>query len=84
MDRILTKTLANLYIQQGHLHKAYEILQALLEKDPSDPDVLEKIKRLRERLDLSHGPLNEASHSSEGRIEILNKWLGNVRRRKKS
>ena len=33
MDRMTTKTLAEIYLQQGHLQEAYEIFKALAERD---------------------------------------------------
>jgi predicted Zn-dependent protease len=50
MDRIITKTLAEIYLQQGHLQEAYEIFKDLSEKDPFDPKIEKRVKELREKL----------------------------------
>ena len=57
MDRMITKTLAEIYLKQGDLRKAYEIFKVLSEQDPSDKEVQAKLTELSERLGLSP-PLN--------------------------
>ncbi|HUL32199.1 MAG TPA: tetratricopeptide repeat protein [Thermodesulfobacteriota bacterium] len=70
-----TKTLAEIYLQQGHLQQAYEIYKALAEKDPSDMEVKKRLEELEEKLHPS--PL-----SREEKIRHLEKWLTNIRRRR--
>jgi predicted Zn-dependent protease len=53
MDRLLTKTLAEIYVRQGHLQEAYDIFKALSERDPSDGDLQNRLKELEEKLALS-------------------------------
>ncbi len=78
--QILTKTLAELYLQQGHLYDALEIYLQLSEKDPFDLEVQKKILELKEKLSLSSDlPLPP---SKEERILLLKKWLSNIRRRR--
>jgi hypothetical protein len=43
MDRVATKTLAEIYLKQGHLREAYEIFKILAEKDPSDPEMQKRV-----------------------------------------
>ena len=84
MDRMVTKTMAELYLQQGHLQEAYEIYQALAEKDPFDPEIQERVKELKEKL-YPFPPSNLAYPlSMEERIRSLEKWLANIRKRKGS
>ena len=84
MNRMVTKTMAELYLQQGHLQEAYEIYKALAEKDPFDPEIQERVKGLKEKLHPS--PPLKFSHplSMEERIRHLEKWLANIRKRRGS
>ncbi|MFB3884928.1 MAG: hypothetical protein ACE144_06850 [Thermodesulfobacteriota bacterium] len=87
MDRILTKTLAEIYFQQGHLQEAYDMFRALAEKDPFNPEIQRRVKELRERLDLSPPPDSPRSLSplsKEERLRHLEKWLSNIRKQKGS
>jgi tetratricopeptide (TPR) repeat protein len=83
MDQMITKTLAEIYLQQGHLEKAYEIFKALLEKDPDDLEVKKRLNELAERM--THSPPwdNPPTHSKEERIRLLERWLTNIRERKR-
>jgi hypothetical protein len=74
MDQILTKTVAEIYLQQGHFREAYKIFRVLLEKDPSDPDLIKKISELDEKL---------RPPSTDEQVEILKGWLANIRKRKR-
>lgn len=84
MDRIITKTLGEIYLQQGHLQEAYEIFKALAEKDPSDTEIQRRVKELKEKLHPS--PLPDLPHplSREEKIRHLEKWLANIRKQKES
>jgi predicted Zn-dependent protease len=84
MDRMVTKTMAELYLQQGHLQEAYEIYQALAEKDPFDPEIQERVKELKEKLHPSPPSNLASSLSMEERIRFLEKWLANIRKRRGS
>jgi thioredoxin-like negative regulator of GroEL len=83
MDRMITKTLAEIYLKQGDLRKAYEILKVLSEQDPSDKETRQKLIELSERLGLSPPPLHTADHAREERIRLLKKVLTNIRERGK-
>ncbi len=83
MDRIATKTLAEIYYQQGHLQKAYEIYRILSQKNPEDIEINKRLTELEERLGLSSNYIQSKSHSKEEKIDILKRWLENIRKRKK-
>ncbi len=82
MDRMVTKTMAELYLQQGHLQEAYEMYEALAEKDPFDPEIQERVRELKEKLHPS--PPLEFSYplSKEQKVRYLEKWLANIRKRR--
>ena len=83
MDRMITKTLAEIYLKQGDLRKAYEILKVLSEQEPFDKDTQQKLIELSERLDVSPPPLHPGDRAKEDRIRILKKMLNNIRERRK-
>jgi hypothetical protein len=83
MDRLITKTLAEIYLKQGDLRKAYEILKILSEQEPSDKEVKEKLIELSERLGLSLPSIGPRDRPTEGKIRILKKLLANLRERRK-
>ncbi len=77
MDRLLTKTLADIYFQQGHFEKAYEIYNTLSEKNPSDPEIQGRLQELREKLGIY------AQQRRERQIRALEGWLSTIRERRK-
>jgi len=83
MDQMITKTLAEIYLEQGDLEKAYEIYRTLLEKNPSDLEIQKRLKELGEKL----GPLSsrgpERARPTYERIRLLERWLANIRERKR-
>lgn len=79
---ITTKTLAELYLQQGHLQEAFEIYQRLAEKDPFDPEIQKKILELKEQLHFTPSSDCFTPSSKEERIRLLEKWLSNIRKRR--
>jgi predicted Zn-dependent protease len=83
MDKFATKTLAEIYLKQGDLQKAYEIFKALSQKDPSDMEIQKRLKELSEKLTSSHAPSPPSAQSNEEKIQILKKWLDNIRERKR-
>ncbi len=83
MDRMITKTLAEIYLKQGDLRKAYEILKVLSEQDPSDKETQEKLTELSERLGISPPAFHPVDHAKEERIRVLKKVLSNIRERRK-
>ncbi len=77
-----TKTLAEIYLQQGHLQEAYEIYKALAEKDPSDAEIRKRLEELREKLHPSPPSSFPFPLSKEEKIRRLEKWLANIRKRR--
>jgi len=82
MDRIVTKTMAEIYLQQGHLQEAYEILKALSEQEPFDTGLQKKLEELREKLGLSPSSVNQPVYSSDEKVHILERWLDNIKKKK--
>jgi len=81
MERMTTKTLAEIYLQQGHFQEAYEIYKALAEKDPFDDEIQKRIEELEEKLHPS-APSGSSSLPVEEQIRHLEKWLANIRKRR--
>jgi predicted Zn-dependent protease len=78
----MTKTLAEIYMQQGHLEEAYKILKALSEKDPSNREIKKKLKELSEKIK-GLSPLTDQSiRTTEEKIRLLEKWLANIREKR--
>ncbi len=82
MDRLLTKTLAEIYLQQGHLEEAYAIFKALSEKKPGDPELESRLKELEEKLALSAPQPESMDSATEKKVRTLEKWLSNIRGRR--
>jgi len=83
MDELVTKTLADIYLQQGHLQEAYAIFKALSEKDPSDTEIQMRLKELGEKLETSSPLMDQSIHSTEEKIRLLERWLANIRKGRK-
>ncbi len=79
MDRLLTKTLAEIYLQQGHLQEALSIFKALSEKNPEDAELRNRVQELEEKLKSLGRP---ADSEMERRKQTLEKWLANIRDRR--
>ncbi len=79
----MTKTLAEIYIQQGHFEEAYEILKALSEKDPSNIEIQKRLKELSEKLKRSSPLTDQSFLTTEEKIRILERWLASIRKRKR-
>lgn len=79
MDRVMTKTLAEIYLQQGHLREAYEIFKVLSKRDPTNMEIQERLKELSEKLSLSSPLIHRPVSSTEEKIRLLEKWLANIR-----
>jgi DNA-binding SARP family transcriptional activator len=77
MNRMTTKTLAEIYLQQGHLREAYEIFKSLAEQDPTDLQIQNRLKELSEKLDLP------PPSAAEERISTLKEWLSAIQARRK-
>ena len=120
MDRLVTKTLAEIYLQQGHLEEAYSLFKALSERDPEDVELKNRLKELEEKMKLlaqdeelpgnvdmitrpasppthldkmgqghtadSPATLSRSTQSTPRdpkKIQNLEKWLNNIRERRK-
>ena len=77
MNRMATKTLAEIYLQQGHLREAYEIFESLAEQDPLDFEIQSRLKELSEKLDFP------SPSAVEERISTLKAWLAAIQARRK-
>lgn len=78
MRKIITKTLAEIYLKQGYLQEAYEIYRILNQKNPCDDEISNRLNELEKRLK------NSKNQSSKDEIlKSLNKWLKNIEKRKK-
>ena len=84
MDKFTTKTLAEVYVQQGYLQEAYDIFVTLAEKDPSDPEIQKRVEELREKLHLSPPSDFTPPLSKEEQIRQLEKWLAAIRKQRRS
>ena len=83
MDRIATRTLAEIYLQQGHFQEAYEIFKALAEKDPHNVEIKHQLEQLSEKLSLSPPFPPPPLRSKEEMIRFLEKWLTNIHKRRR-
>ena len=87
MEQMKTKTMAEIYLRQGHLLEAYEILRTLAEQDPSDQEVIDKLRILRLKMGLVSSPTRSPGRPSavpkEDRVEFLRRWLSNIQSRRK-
>ncbi len=83
MDRLATKTLAEIYLRQGFFREALEIFKALAEKDPQDMEVQKRLEELREKLPPPPVHLPDPP-AKEDKIRHLEKWLENIRKRGKN
>jgi tetratricopeptide (TPR) repeat protein len=71
-----TVTLAELYIRQGHLAQAEEVLEAILRKDPWQARAAEKLREVRAQLGGDREPGGQAAVIAE-----LSRWLAKLERR---
>jgi hypothetical protein len=83
MDRMTTKTLAEIYLQQGHLQEAYDIFKALAEKDPHDMEIKFRLEELSKQLSPSPSLPHPLPRSKEEKIRFLERWLSNIRDRRR-
>ena len=127
MGRLVTKTLAEIYLQQGHLEEAYSLFKTLSERDPEDVELKNRLKELEEKINLPVPPVKtgqalqehpgtvdgmtgsvpaptysdrtERGHTADSpatfsrstqstprdpkKIQNLEKWLSNIRERRK-
>ena len=82
MGTIVTKTLAEIYLQQGYLKKAYEIFKALSERDPFDTEIRKRLKELEQMLSHSSPIIYPSDLSSDEKISLLKRWLCNIQKKR--
>jgi predicted Zn-dependent protease len=82
MDRLLTKTLAEIYLQQGHLQEAYAIFKSLSEKNPLDTELQDQVRELEGKLGNLLSQQKPVDLALERKKQTLEKWLGNIRDRR--
>jgi tetratricopeptide (TPR) repeat protein len=76
-----SETLAELYIKQGHRDKGLEVYRRLVEKDPDNMKLHERIMALEEGEASQETP---AQASRKARIRRLEGWLSVIRARRQS
>jgi len=79
-----TLTLSELYITQGHLDMAYDVLSEILKRDPGNQLVANKLKDVRAMINEGKKK-EESSHlrKDEDVIQELTRWLKNIDRLKR-
>ena len=75
-----SETLAELYIKQGHREKGLEVYRRLVEKDPDNMKLHERIMALEEGE--AQQQETPAQASREARIRRLEGWLSVIRERR--
>ncbi len=70
-----TVTLAELYIRQGHLRPAAEVLEAIIRKDPGQEKAATMLREVWERIFQE-----ESGQRHAGVIAELSRWLDNIDR----
>lgn len=76
-----SETLAELYVTQGHREKGLEVYRRLVEKDPDNIKLHERIMALEEG---EHSQETPAQASRKARIRRLEGWLSVIRERRQS
>lgn len=71
-----TKTMAKVYIDQGHLKKAAEIYQYLLKITPDKPDLVRALFDLEEQI------TKNRQNNTSRLVNLFSQWIGLVHRYK--
>lgn len=71
-DEFATETMADLFIAQGEINKGIDIYKRLLERDPDNTSIKEKIENNHAEIEIKHRQINR-----------LEKFLDNVERNKR-
>jgi tetratricopeptide (TPR) repeat protein len=80
-QKILTLTMAQLYIEQGHLQDAEIILDEIIKKEPNNTQALAMLEGLKE-LWAKQSTGETRSAKNENLIKTLSSWLKNIERLK--
>jgi tetratricopeptide (TPR) repeat protein len=82
-QNFFTVTMAQLYIEQGHLQDAEIILEEIINKEPHNTQALAMLDELRgSQLSQSESEGEAKSFKSDNLIAILSSWLKNIERLK--
>ena len=73
MDRLVTKTLAEIYLQQGHFEEAYSLFKTLSERDPEDVELRNRLKELEEKVKRLAHPVRTGQARPElpGNVDMI-------------
>lgn len=71
-----TKTMAKVYIDQGHLKKAAEIYQYLLKITPDKPDLVRALSDLEEQI------TKNRQNNTSRLVNLFSQWIDLVHRYK--
>jgi len=82
MEQMKTKTMAEIYLKQGHLREAYEIFKVLAEEDPGDMEAGEKLRLLSQKLGFAASSTSPTACSKERVLQALEQWLANIQIRR--
>ena len=82
MEQIKTKTLAEIYLKQGHLEEAYAIFVSLAKRDPDDREIGERLTILSQKLGRPSSSDPPGTRSKEEILGTLVKWLVNIQTRR--
>lgn len=81
-EPVSTLTMADLYLQQGHLVSARGILESLLRRDPTNPEArrrLDEVARLEGAGESGPDEVAAGPGGIPGTIAVLSKWLEAVK-----
>ena len=80
-QELFTVTLAELYIKQGHLQVAEEILKKIISREPQNSQAVAKLDSLKAALDRKSSP-GVKFVETDNLINTLTSWLNNIDRLK--
>ena len=83
MEQMVTKTMAEIYLRQGHLQEAYDIFKILSERDPSDLEIKMRLEELSGQLNSSPPLIDPPLHPTRAKVHVLIRWLDNINKRKR-
>jgi tetratricopeptide (TPR) repeat protein len=72
---IITHTLVDIYLSQGHIDKAREVLEKILQLSPDDKKTMEKLRELNESSEEEDASVES---EDEGRLELMKSFDENV------
>jgi tetratricopeptide (TPR) repeat protein len=80
-QKFATVTMAQLYIEQGHIHDAEIILEDIIKKEPHHTQALAMLDELRGP-EVSQSAGESQSFKNDNLIKTLSSWLKNIERLK--